>query len=249
MNDAERAGFELVDGRRIAYARHDAQGDPRAIVVMAHGFKSSKIGPSRYFVALARTLAARGVSTFRFDQPGSGDSEGDFDNSSFVTWTRTIEHFVRAFDDAGLRVALLGQSMGGTAAMAATTALAGQLRGVALWSPGPMLDRSEQPDADAWVEEDGQRVRGAFWREAEAVDFLHCLQRLDAPAHMVFGTADHLISEAAMRRVAAAAKPGDRVRVIDGLPHSAWPFERWTEIIEETADFLVRSLAVGGPST
>ncbi len=61
-----------------------------------------------------------------------------------------------------------------------------------------MLDRSEQPDADAWVEEDGQRVRGAFWREAEAIDFLRCLQRLDAPAYMVFGTADHLISEAAM---------------------------------------------------
>jgi pimeloyl-ACP methyl ester carboxylesterase len=247
VNDAERAGFELVGGRRIAYTRHEAQGDPRAIVVMAHGFKSSKIGPSRYFVPLARTLAARGVSTFRLDQPGSGDSDGDFGDSSFVTWTRTIEHFVRAFDDAGFRVGLLGQSMGGTAVMAATAALAGRLRGVALWSPGPMLDRSEQLDADAWVEEDGQRVRGAFWQEAEAIDFLRCLQQLDAPAYMVFGTADHLISEAAMRRVAASAKPDDRVRVIDGLPHSAWPFERWTEIIAETADFLVRSLAVGDP--
>jgi pimeloyl-ACP methyl ester carboxylesterase len=155
---------------------------------------------------------------------------------------------VRAFHDAGFRVALLGQSMGGTAAMAATTALAGRLRGVALWSPGPMLDRSEQFDADAWIEEDGQRVRGAFWREAEAIDFLRCLQRLDAPAYMVFGTADHLISKAAMRRVAAAANRGDRVRVIDGLPHSAWPFEQRTEIIEETAGFLVRSLAAGDPS-
>jgi hypothetical protein len=247
VNGAERAGFELAGGRRIAYARHDAEGDPRAVVVMAHGFKSSKIGPSRYFVPLARTLAARGVSTFRFDQLGSGDSDGDFDNSSFITWTRTIEHFVRAFDDAGLRVALLGQSMGGTAAVAATTALAGRLRGVVLWSPGPMLDRSEQTDADAWVEEDGQRVRGAFWREAEAIDFLRCLQRLDAPAYLVFGTADHLISEAAMRSVAASAKPGDRVRVFDGLPHSAWPFEQRTQILEETADFLVRSLAVGDP--
>ena len=85
------------------------------LVVMAHGFKSSKIGPSRYFVPLARTLAARGVSTFRFDQPGSGDSEGDFEDSSFDLWVDVIVHIARGFATEGRRIALLGQSMGGTA--------------------------------------------------------------------------------------------------------------------------------------
>jgi pimeloyl-ACP methyl ester carboxylesterase len=245
----ECSGFELVEGRRVAYVRHDVSQEPGALVVMAHGFKSTKIGPSRYFVPLARTLAARGVSTFRFDQPGSGDSDGDFDDSSFVTWTRTIEQFVRTFDDEGCRVALLGQSMGGTAAMAATAALGGRLRCLALWSPGPMLGAAPDVDADAWMEEDGQRVRAAFWQEAAAVDFLGCFARLDVPAYAVFGTADDLIAEVEMRRVEAAAKPGDRVRVIEGLAHSAWPYERRTEIIRETADFLVANLAVGGASS
>ena len=211
---------------------------------MAHGFKSTKIGPSRYFVPLARTLAARGVSTFRFDQQGSGDSDGDFDESSFVTWTRTIEHFVRQFAADGYRVALLGQSMGGSAAMAATAALAGRLRCVALWSPAPMLATAPELDADAWIEEERQRVRGAFWREAAAIDFLGCFSGLDVPAYVVFGTGDHLIAEAEMRQIEAAAKPADRVRVIAGLPHSAWPFAPRTEIINETAEFLAANLAV-----
>jgi len=238
----EYSGFEVVDGHRIAYVRHDADAGERRLVVMAHGFQSSKIGPSRYFVPLARTLAARGVSTLRFDQPGCGDSDGDVEDSSFVTWTRTIEHVVRARESEGGRLALLGQSMGGTASMAASAALSGCLAALALWSPGPMLDPRPPVDADAWAEESGQRVRGAFWREADAVDFLGCFARLDVPAYVVFGTADDFITLAEMRRVEAAAKPGDRVRVIEGLAHSAWPYERRTEIIAETAAFLDRAL-------
>jgi pimeloyl-ACP methyl ester carboxylesterase len=245
----EHSGYELVDEHRIAYVRQDGVGDTRAIVVMAHGFKSTKIGPSRYFVPLARRLATRGVSTYRFDQPGSGDSDGDFDDSSFVRWTRTIEHVVRRFSDDGFRVGVLGQSMGGTAVIAATAALAGRLRAVALWSPGPMLKRGPDRDANEWMEEEGQRVRGAFWNEAEAIDFLGCFARLNVPAYIVFGSADDLIGEDEMRRVETAAKPGDRVRVVEGLPHSAWPYQARTEIIAETADFLAAHLAIGGAST
>ena len=73
---------------------------------MAHGFRSSKIGPSRYFVPLARALAARQITALRFDQPGSGDSSGDFDDSSFATWIDTIEHFARQFIESSHDVAL-----------------------------------------------------------------------------------------------------------------------------------------------
>jgi pimeloyl-ACP methyl ester carboxylesterase len=239
----EELRFVELAGCRTAAVFHHAQPDTRRVVVMAHGFRSSKIGPSRYFVDLARALAERGVSTFRFDQPGSGDSAPAFEESSFTTWIDTIEQAVRMHVEGGTSVALLGQSMGGRAALAAAVRLGEALRGLALWSPGPMLNVDFSSMTGQWMEEDGQRVRWDFWREAAELDFLDLYRQLAVPADIVFGTADHLIPVDEMRAVAAACKPGDRIRLIEGLPHSAWPEPPRFEILRGTADTLVSWLA------
>ncbi len=239
----ERTYFEIFRGKQIAATLHSADAALTRVVVMAHGFKSSKIGPSRYFVDLARMLASHGVSTFRFDQPGSGDSAGSFEDSSFAVWVSSIEHFARRFAGAGSRVALLGQSMGGAATMAATSRLAGALAGVALWSAGPRDASVPPPPEEGWMEEEGQRVRWSFWREAASVDFLRLYAQLQAPAYLVFGTADEYVPLRSIREVEAALKDGDTLRVVEGLPHSAWPEPHRSTILRETADFLCARLA------
>jgi len=227
-----------VLGYRIAAVYHELDEPARRIVVMAHGFRSSKIGPSRYFVPLARSLAERGVASFRFDQPGSGDSSGDFDVSSFATWVDVIEHFARRFIDAGDEVALLGQSMGGAATLAAADRLDAAVRGVALWSPGIMLKFDAARTEAEWMEEEGQRVRCDFWREAASLDTLALLRRVAVPLYAVFGTDDEVIAVDDMRAFSDAAPRAARVRIIEGMPHSAWPYEQRTEILLETAEFL-----------
>ena len=242
MGQVEEPQVLEFAGKRISAVLH--RGDPgvQRVVVMTHGFKSSKIGPSRYFVDLARLLAADGISTFRFDQPGSGDSEGSFEDSSFTTWIDTIEHFVRRFHAEGSSVALLGQSMGGVAALAAAAQLEDALAGVALWSAAPNPSADPTSLEGEWMEEEGQRVHTDFWREAASVDFKAHYRNLSLPVYMVFGTADAFIPAADVRLVESMCKPGDRVRVIDGLPHSAWPWPRRREIIEETREFLTNVL-------
>lgn len=234
----EEITYHDVGTGRVAAVFHRGDVGPHGVVVMAHGFKSSKIGPSRYFVDLARLLAADGISTFRFDQPGSGDSEGRFEESSFLTWTETIERFARAFHSEGRAVALLGQSTGGGAALAAAARLGNSIAGVALWSPGPNLSTGTASLEGEWAEEEGQRVRTDFWREAASIDFLALYQALTVPAYMVFGTADVFIPTADVRAVESVCKPGDRVRVIEELPHSAWPYPQREEILEETREHL-----------
>ncbi len=243
MGQVEEPQVLEFGGKRVSAIFHRGDDDLQRVVVMAHGFKSSKIGPSRYFVELARLLAGDGISTFRFDQPGSGDSEGSFEDSSFVTWTDTIEHFVRHLQEEGHVVALLGQSMGGGAALAAAARLGDALAGVALWSPGPNLSTDPASLRGEWMEEEGQRVRTQFWREAANLDFLSLYQNLAVPVYMVFGAADVFIPVADARKVESMCKPGDRIRVIEGLPHSAWPWPLRREIIEETRTFLADSLS------
>jgi len=234
----EEFGYRDVRGIRVASVLHRGQPDRRSLVVMTHGFRSSKIGPSRYFVDVARGLASKGISSFRFDQPGSGDSEGAFEDSSFITWIDTIELVVSAFHAEGYAVALLGQSMGGRAAVAAAAKLRDVLEGLALWSPGPMLNaNSWEPDGE-WLEEEGQRVRSTFWQEAATIDFLDLYQSLTCPVYMIFGSADQLIPLEEMRAVEAACKNGDQIKVIEGLPHSAWPEPPRLSILRETRQQL-----------
>jgi pimeloyl-ACP methyl ester carboxylesterase len=235
-NTTEELSFESVADVAVAVAFHHAAS--RRVVVMAHGFHGNRVGGSRHFVDLARELARRGIGSLRFDQPGSGDSSGSFEDASFDTWVATIEHFARRLHADGYEVALLGESMGGTATMAAAAKLGRDICGVALWSPDPLLSADEPLPEDGWMEEAGQRVRWDYWREARARDFLEAYRRVVVPAYIVWGTADHVVPLAHVRHFESQRKPGDEIRVIEGLPHSAWPVNRWAEILQETAEFL-----------
>lgn len=239
----EELAYHEVGNDRIAGVFHSASGNDRRLVVMAHGFKGSKIGPSRYFVTLARDLALRGISVFRFDQPGSGDSSGAFEESSFSRWISTIIYFAKIHHQQGFEIALLGQSMGGVATLAAAADLGiATVRGIALWSASPEDPEAPLSLADDFVEEDGQRVRKQYWLEAHSVDFLGLYRRLSVPVFMVYGTNDHLIPMERVKSVQRACKPTDRILIVDGLPHSAWPFEARMSILAQTADFFVQVL-------
>src|SRR5207248_8598668 len=140
---------------------------------------------SLYFMPSSTTFATRRMTAFRFYQAGSGDSSGDFDDSSFDTWIDAIEHVARRFIEAGNEVALLGQSMGGTATLAAADRLGDAIRGVALWSPGTMIGFDPSRVDVEWMEEEGQRVRSGFWREAGSVDMLAICGRLRVPVYAI----------------------------------------------------------------
>lgn len=110
-----------ISGRSVACAHHDAAGD--TTVIFCHGFRGEKTGPNRTFVRAARQLADRGVSSLRFDQYGSGDSDGDFLESRFDDWVETIVALSREYLERGQRIALFGQSMGASAVICAAATL------------------------------------------------------------------------------------------------------------------------------
>lgn len=85
--------FENINNRRIFQILTENDNAEKKIVIMSHGFRGSSIGPARTFVDFEKLLLGKGFSVLRFDQPCSGNSEGDYTNSSFNVWIETTSYF------------------------------------------------------------------------------------------------------------------------------------------------------------
>lgn len=227
-----------ISDHSIACAYHDAAGE--TTVIFCHGFRGEKTGPNRTFVRAARLLAASGISSLRFDQYGSGDSDGDFLESRFNGWIDTIRALAHQQLDLGQRIALFGQSMGASAVICAAAGL--PVDAVVAWVPDANIDEFT-PGSEGFVEEGGQRVGNAFWREAYAANVAQHLAEISAPSYLVFGTADEYVSTENREALVAAAGPNVRIDTFDGYPHSAWTSEQADDIIERSVGFLTQHLS------
>lgn len=95
------------------------------VIIICHGFISSKVGQHRVFVKAARELCQAGFAVLRFDFSGCGDSTGSYKD---VTLTKQIDETIKAIDFVTkqsnidkTQIILLGHSLGGAiAAMVAS---------------------------------------------------------------------------------------------------------------------------------
>mmetsp|Transcript_13786 Transcript_13786/g.36996 ORF Transcript_13786/g.36996 Transcript_13786/m.36996 type:complete len:351 (+) Transcript_13786:237-1289(+) len=117
LEDGERrVEFENARGERLAGVVREAPGDEsRDVVVVCHGFRSSKEG--RVVLAVARALT--GKASLRFDFSGNGESEGEFMYGNYAAERADLcaaVEFVRK--KLGREVcAVVGHSKGGNAVL------------------------------------------------------------------------------------------------------------------------------------
>lgn len=229
------------NGHRISTAFHDAGS--KNIVIFCHGFRSTNIGPNRFFVTAVRQLAAQDVSSLRFDQYGSGNSEGDFLNSSFDDWVRTTKEIAENYFNQGYKVALFGQSMGGAVVIDVGSSLS-NLSAVVAWAPDPNVDDFAVPESGA-VEEGGQVVQARFWQEAHGAKIADKLRLVKAPTYIIQCTADEYVDEKNRNAITKNAQPNHKVENFEGYLHSKWTYEQAKEIINRSVSFLVESFRRG----
>lgn len=108
------------------------------IVVVLHGFASSKQGTSRGYVRLAERLTQQGIACLRFDFRGAGDSEGDLSVLSLedlVSDAVCVCHYIEHLEGIDAqRIGLFGASLGGSIAIL-STALHRLTKALVLWAP------------------------------------------------------------------------------------------------------------------
>ena len=226
-----------INNHRISFTLHEAAG--KNIVIFCHGFRGTNTGPNRFFVRAARQLEAAGISSLRFDQFGSGNSEGDFLDSSFYDWVETTRIIAEQYMEQGYRVALFGQSMGGAAAIVAA-ARALMISSVVAWAPSVILDDHIAPP-DSIVEESGQIVKARFWQEAHTARIADKLSDIKAPVYIVQCTADEYVDQRNRDALTKKARPNHIVENFEGYVHSNWTYAQSKEIIDKSISFLVKS--------
>jgi len=222
----------------IATAFHDA--GTKKIVIFCHGYRGTSVGPSRFFVRVANTLQEFGISSLRFDQYGSGNSEGNFYDSSFNDWVNTAKAIAEEYLEQGYKVALFGQSMGSAAAIFVGSELS-SISSIVAWVPDPNVEPFEYPDSGC-IEEGGQRVQASYWQEAHDQKIADRLANVKSPTYIVQCTADEYVNVQNRNAITQNAQAHHIVDVYEGYAHSNWSYNQAEEIIKKSVNFIKKSL-------
>lgn len=234
----EEVFFENINGKRVFCILAEPETNQKQLVVMSHGFRGTNTGPARTFVDFSRIINSEGVSTLRFDQPGSGNSKGDYLESSYSEWVNTIVYFAEKYIDRGYKVVLLGQSMGAAATLVAATRMGDKIPGVVLWVPG-VNDGDFNGEAEEVFEEGGQKYKGKFWLEARQANFFKCLDEYKGRIHLVYGETDKFVSQELRDRVIEKVKAkGQPYMVLKGQDHSPWEYDVAQEVYKEELEMI-----------
>ncbi len=226
--------FKEVQGKKIFCYYSKPNLTTKKIVIMSHGFRSTNVGPARQFIDFQKILNKEGFAVLRFDQPNSGNSEGDYIDSSFNEWINTIVYFAKKYLDLGYKVSLLGQSMGATATVAATNnqKIKDKIPCILLWVPDP--ETVVTTKADEVYEEGGQKYKGSFWHEAKDSNFFQCLTDYMGKIHLVYGEVDRYVERKLMDKTIKIVKDkGQGVMILKGQDHSPWEFDLVQKVYQQ----------------
>ncbi|WJX96516.1 hypothetical protein P8452_77713 [Trifolium repens] len=97
-------------GEKLVGILHDS--GTKEIVILCHGFRSSK--ESKTLVNLAAALEKAGISSFRFDFSGNGESDGSFQYGYYWREAEDLHAVTQHFHESNrLVTAIVGHSKGG----------------------------------------------------------------------------------------------------------------------------------------
>src|SRR3989338_7360870 len=241
--------FETINGKNIFTIFSESHPSSKNLVIMNHGFKGNSTGASRTFVNFSRLLISHGISALRFDQPNSGNSEGDFIDSSFGEWVDTTVYFAKKYLDQGYNVALLGHSMGANSALTATfrAEIRDKISCLLLWAPDPKSNPADWfikeskriIEKNNVYEETGQRFKASFWQEVKDADFFKCLNKYNGRIHLVYGENDKFVSSKLRDKVILEVRNKKQpVTILKGQDHVSWDYDVCEQVYYNELELL-----------
>jgi pimeloyl-ACP methyl ester carboxylesterase len=174
------------------------------LVILCHGYDSSKDSPSN--ASLAEELVKRGISAFRFDFTGNGESEGDLGE---LTPKRGLDDLKSAITHQGFKkFGLVGSSFGGTVALLYAT-------------ENPLLALAlKAPVSDyGWVSGNRKLTKRRKRFSNDTVGIFQKVKNINSPVLIVHGDADKEVSVEMSEKLYESLGTEKRLEIIKGCPH------------------------------
>lgn len=177
----EKRKFKNSKGLTLS-AIYEGEDKSAPVVVLCHGYGSSKY--SKTTQMLSKKLVSDGISTFRFDFTGCGDSEGNIKDLTPNTGLDDLESAIKNLDKE--KFALYGSSYGGYVAL--------------IWATEhPLLAlglRAPVSDYMAVIKLEGnekENRENKFATEAAKINIYHGAKNITCPTLVVHGDIDDVV--------------------------------------------------------
>lgn len=183
------------------------------VVVMCHGFGSSKDSDANK--DLSQKILNRGLSVFRFDFTGCGQSQGKLEQ---LTPLAGLDDLKSAIEVLGRKqFALYGNSFGGYTALL----YAGENPVLALGLKAPV---SYYPDVstveNAWQNYGFTKgIKNNFLAEVKNIDLYQKTRNITAPTLIVHGDRDEIVPLKESRKLIESLKSQKKLVILKGAPH------------------------------
>ncbi len=233
----EKVKFKNSAGDDLVGALHTSKDSKKAVII-AHGFTSNKDRPRH--VQLAKALSGNGITAFRLDFGGSGES-GDRE----ITIRAEIDDLLSAIkllkDKGYSKIGVLGESLGGIVALKAYNS---DVKAMVLWAPvTKAVDQYKRltPEQKEQVEKWGYftrdknnkefRIPKEYLGERRDLDTGSVLSRVKIPVMIVHGTADEDIPIGNSKEAIRLLPKGSKLEVINNWEHGDHKMDESMDVI------------------
>ena len=234
-------GFELS-----AYI-HIASTGTRHMALMLHGFTGNKIEVNRLFVDIARALCRNGVSVFRFDYRGHGDSPLDFEEFRFEYAVEDAENALKYVREAYRpeKLFLIGLSMGGHIAARLAAFHGSEVSGAILLSPalnfvelGRGL-KSSAPKVGKYYILGPNRLSEEGVESLSRYNALELADRITTPILIIHAKDDQVVPYTQSQQLFEKLQHKDKKLILlDSGGHVFFTYESKTRVIEEIVNWI-----------
>ena len=218
----------LSEGHQIVGMLHVPEQSTKHAIILCHGLGGNKVEGNRIFVEAARKFTKNGYAALRFDFFGSGDSAGDFQDTTISHSIENLKDAIKFMRSQGFAsLCVLGLSLGAaTAILTIVNEPVDCLITCSAVADTKKLFNARAPEiikrnnTIGIYEHDGWIINKNFWKDAVKYDIVKAFSIIKIPKLILQGETDDAPFVEGFKTLQRAASPPCDFYFFPGVGHT-----------------------------